>query len=77
MKQVCGEDVHEISPTVGFNIKSLDYNGYTLNLWDVGGQKVLFSAFEMFSTAYKGIVIEYTDVLEELLRTDRWNHMGR
>ena len=39
MKRVCGEDIHEISPTVGFNIKSLDFNGYTLNLWDVGGQK--------------------------------------
>jgi hypothetical protein len=65
--------VHEISPTVGFNIKSLDYNGYTLNLWDVGGQKVLFTAFINFvrySTAQRGIVIEYTDVLEELFRAD-------
>ena len=39
MKKACGEDVHEISPTVGFNIQTLAYNGYTLNLWDVGVQK--------------------------------------
>lgn len=38
MKKVCGEDVHEISPTVGFNIKSLEYKGYTL----VGTSSFLF-----------------------------------
>ena len=43
MKKVLGEDHHEISPTVGFNIKTLDYNGYVLNLWDVGGQKSIRS----------------------------------
>jgi hypothetical protein len=26
MKRVSGEDIHEISPTVGFNIKSKDKN---------------------------------------------------
>lgn len=39
MKRVLGEDHREIAPTVGFNIKTLEYNGYLLNLWDVGGQK--------------------------------------
>ena len=29
MKRICGEDIHEIAPTVGFNIKSLDFNGYS------------------------------------------------
>jgi ADP-ribosylation factor-like protein 2 len=27
MKKISGEDIHEISPTVGFNIKSLEYKG--------------------------------------------------
>ena len=30
MKRVSGEDIHEISPTVGFNIKSLEFNGFIL-----------------------------------------------
>jgi GTPase SAR1 family protein len=38
MKKVSGEDVTEIAPTVGFNIQTLHYKGYNLNLWDVGGQ---------------------------------------
>ena len=27
MKKISGENIHEISPTVGFNIKSLEYKG--------------------------------------------------
>lgn len=33
LKKFNGEDVQQISPTVGFNIKSLEYQGYTLNIW--------------------------------------------
>jgi ADP-ribosylation factor-like protein 2 len=33
LKKFNGEDVQQISPTVGFNIKSLEYHGYTLNIW--------------------------------------------
>mmetsp|Transcript_14243 Transcript_14243/g.23577 ORF Transcript_14243/g.23577 Transcript_14243/m.23577 type:complete len:94 (-) Transcript_14243:196-477(-) len=40
LKKFNGEDIHEISPTVGFNIKSLEHRGYTLNMWDVGGYDV-------------------------------------
>lgn len=31
----------QVSPTVGFSIRSIDYNGYTVNIWDVGGQETL------------------------------------
>ena len=41
LKKFNGEDVNTISPTLGFNIKTLEHNGYNLNIWDVGGQKSL------------------------------------
>lgn len=32
VKQTMGEDVNEVSPTLGFNIKTLFYNGYSLHI---------------------------------------------
>jgi ADP-ribosylation factor-like protein 2 len=37
LKKFNGEDISTISPTLGFNIKTLEYQGYRLNVWDVGG----------------------------------------
>ncbi|PIA99173.1 ADP-ribosylation factor-like protein 2 [Cercospora beticola] len=41
VKKIMDEDVTEVSPTLGFIIKTIDYEGYKLNIWDVGGQKTL------------------------------------
>ncbi|KIY96503.1 ADP-ribosylation factor-like protein 2 [Monoraphidium neglectum] len=41
VKRLNGEDISTISPTLGFNIKTMDFNGYKLNIWDVGGQRTL------------------------------------
>jgi len=41
LKKLNGEDINTISPTLGFNIQTLQYKGYTLNIWDVGGQRSL------------------------------------
>mgnify|MGYP001071036970 CR=1 FL=1 len=38
IKQLLGEDVQEIAPTMGFQINSLTYKQFTLNIWDIGGQ---------------------------------------
>lgn len=43
VKCIMGEDVNTVSPTLGFIIKTIDYQGYKLNIWDVGGQKTLRS----------------------------------
>ena len=56
MKRICGEDVHEISPTVGFNIKSLDYKGYVINFWDVGGQKSIRTYWRNYFEQTDGII---------------------
>jgi hypothetical protein len=56
MKRVLGEDHHEISPTVGFNIKTLEYNGLNLNLWDVGGQKSIRTYWRNYFEQTDGII---------------------
>ncbi|KAF3913175.1 hypothetical protein AA313_de0204944 [Arthrobotrys entomopaga] len=49
VKQIMKEDVNTVSPTLGFIIKTIEYQGigahhrYKLNIWDVGGQKTLRS----------------------------------
>merc|ERR1711988_1178197 len=39
LKQLAGEDINHITPTQGFNIKSVQASGFKLNVWDIGGQK--------------------------------------
>jgi len=41
LKKLNGEDISSISPTLGFNIKTFAHGKYTLNIWDVGGQRTL------------------------------------
>ena len=41
LKQLASEDVSHITPTQGFNIKSLNQDGFKLNVWDIGGQKAI------------------------------------
>lgn len=56
MKKVSGDDVTEISPTVGFNIQTLEYNGYLLNIWDVGGQKSIRPFWRNYFESTDGII---------------------
>ncbi|AOA65338.1 GTP-binding protein involved in beta-tubulin (Tub2p) folding [Komagataella phaffii CBS 7435] len=50
VKSLLNEDVKEVSPTMGFNINTLSYQEFTLNIWDIGGQSTLrpfwFNYFE-------------------------------
>ncbi|KAE9399099.1 ARF/SAR superfamily [Gymnopus androsaceus JB14] len=41
LKKLNGEDIMSVSPTLGFNIKTFMHSKYTLNIWDVGGQRTL------------------------------------
>lgn len=41
VRSLLGQDVREVSPTMGFNIDTVEREGYTLNIWDVGGQQSL------------------------------------
>ncbi|RAH68699.1 ADP-ribosylation factor-like protein 2 [Aspergillus aculeatinus CBS 121060] len=48
VKQVMKEDVTTVSPTLGFIIKTIEFQGYRLNIWDVGGQKTLRSYWKNY-----------------------------
>ncbi|XP_017774565.1 PREDICTED: ADP-ribosylation factor-like protein 3 [Nicrophorus vespilloides] len=39
LKTLASEDVTHITPTAGFNIKSVVSEGFKLNVWDIGGQR--------------------------------------
>ncbi|KAI0299754.1 GTP-binding protein [Multifurca ochricompacta] len=41
LKKLNDEDITSVSPTFGFNIKTFVHGRYTLNIWDVGGQRTL------------------------------------
>ncbi|XP_026678286.1 ADP-ribosylation factor-like protein 2 [Diaphorina citri] len=51
-----GEDINEISPTLGFNIKTLEHRGFKLNIWDVGGQKSLRSYWRNYFESTDGLI---------------------
>ncbi|XP_039967662.1 ADP-ribosylation factor-like protein 3 [Bactrocera neohumeralis] len=38
LKQLASEDIATVTPTAGFNIKSVAADGFKLNVWDIGGQ---------------------------------------
>ncbi|KAK2000587.1 ADP-ribosylation factor [Colletotrichum falcatum] len=60
-----GEDVNTVSPTLGFIIKTIDYDGYKLNIWDVGGQKTLRSYWRNYFEKTDALiwVVDATDRL--------------
>ncbi|KAK6457861.1 ADP-ribosylation factor family-domain-containing protein [Scheffersomyces xylosifermentans] len=41
IKNILNEDTSTISPTMGFQINTFTHNGYTLNVWDIGGQTTI------------------------------------
>jgi ADP-ribosylation factor-like protein 3 len=38
VKRLSSEDIEDVSPTQGFNLKSVRQEGISLKLWDIGGQ---------------------------------------
>ncbi|CAH8532250.1 unnamed protein product [Heterobilharzia americana] len=39
LKHLASEDISQTTPTQGFNIKSVQSQGFKLNVWDIGGQR--------------------------------------
>lgn len=40
-KKLLGQDIETVSPTLGFQINTINYNDFNLNVWDIGGQTSL------------------------------------
>ncbi len=51
-----GEDVSEISPTLGFTINTLKYKDYTINVWDIGGQTTIRSYWRNYFEQTDGVI---------------------
>jgi len=43
VKKVSGQTTDTISPTLGFNIETVQFESFALNVWDIGGQTSLRS----------------------------------
>lgn len=82
IKRFNNEDITTISPTLGFQICPLVFRGYTLNMWDIGGQQTLRAYWRNYFEATDGIiwVVDCNDVgrladckreLHELLQEER------
>ena len=56
VKKFNGEDIDLISPTLGFNIKTLEYRGFKLNIWDIGGQTSLRSYWRNYFEQTDGLI---------------------
>ena len=56
LKKFNGKDINSVSPTLGFNIKTLEHKGYNLNIWDVGGQKSLRSYWRNYFEITDGLI---------------------
>ena len=56
LKKINGEDIDKISPTLGFNIKTLEYDDFKLNVWDVGGQTTIRSYWRNYFEQTDGLI---------------------
>ena len=56
LKKLKGEDTSTISPTVGFNIETLEMDPYKLTFWDVGGQKSLRPFWRNYFEETDGVI---------------------
>lgn len=56
IKRLNGEDIDTVAPTLGFKISTFNYEPYTLNIWDVGGQKSLRTYWKNYFESTDGLV---------------------
>lgn len=73
VKALCGQSLRDIEPTLGFQIHSLEFLGYHLNLWDIGGQSSIRAYWRNYFEQTDGIVwvIDSLDVSRlELVRIE-------
>ncbi|KAA0709777.1 ADP-ribosylation factor-like protein 3 [Triplophysa tibetana] len=68
LKSLASEDINTITPTQGFNIKSVASHGMKMNVLDIGGQRKIH--------AFRKTYLENTDLLELSELIDEENLAG-
>mmetsp|Transcript_35821 Transcript_35821/g.34858 ORF Transcript_35821/g.34858 Transcript_35821/m.34858 type:complete len:162 (+) Transcript_35821:32-517(+) len=48
LKTFAEEEITSIMPTKGFNVKQMNYQGFKLSVWDIGGQREIRDYWQMF-----------------------------
>ena len=56
VKRLCGEPIETIEPTLGFQIQTLSHKNYSLNLWDIGGQKSIRAYWRNYFEQTDGLI---------------------
>ena len=56
VRKFCGEDINTIEPTLGFNIKTIFHRNYSLNIWDVGGQRTIRAYWRNYFEQTDGLI---------------------
>jgi ADP-ribosylation factor-like protein 2 len=67
VKKILGKDTSKISPTLGFNIDTIDYKQYKLNIWDVGGQSSIRSYWRNYFEATDALIFVIDSVDKDRL----------
>jgi ADP-ribosylation factor-like protein 2 len=82
VKKLCGQPIDQIEPTLGFQIQTLEYNDFKLNIWDIGGQSSIRAYWRNYFEKTDGLVwvVDSSDTsrfdlvrqeLENLLQQER------
>lgn len=83
VKKIINEDVMKVSPTMGFQISTVLYKDYNLNIWDIGGQTSLrafwgnyFDKTDAIIWVIDGLALErlnesFKELKEKILLQDR------
>ncbi|KAJ1952927.1 ADP-ribosylation factor-like protein 2, partial [Linderina pennispora] len=56
IKRMNNQPIDDISPTLGFNISTLTLDTYTVNFWDIGGQRTIRPYWRNYFEQTDGIV---------------------
>lgn len=48
LKTISGENLKQISPTKGFNVKLIEKEGLKFTFWDLGGQETIRHVWEKY-----------------------------
>lgn len=59
LKSLSHEEVSNIEPTKGFNVKAISHENFKLNVWDLGGQAEIRQYWHYYFSKADGIVFIY------------------
>ncbi|KAK8775272.1 hypothetical protein V5799_031388 [Amblyomma americanum] len=74
LKKLASEDITHITPTQGFNIKSVQAEGFKLNVWDIGGQRKIRPYWQNY---FENTDVLVSETLHYLLEIPHYTERGK